>query len=90
MSVGAIRRRQASAAGSKASSAALIEISQDLESRLSAPPWIDVDNETRRKIMTTATIAPTEQEMKEALASLWWLPLIRGILLGIVGVLMFT
>ncbi|MDM8521015.1 hypothetical protein QUF64_13280 [Anaerolineales bacterium HSG6] len=28
--------------------------------------------------MTTATNNPTDLEMKEALASLWWMPLIRA------------
>lgn len=40
--------------------------------------------------MTTATKTPTTSEMKEALASLWWMPLIRGILLILFGILMFT
>lgn len=40
--------------------------------------------------MTSATNALPEQQAKEALASLWWMPLIRGILLVIIGILMFT
>ena len=40
--------------------------------------------------MTTATNTLSEQQIKEALASLWWMPLMRGILLVIVGILMFT
>lgn len=40
--------------------------------------------------MTTATDTLSEQQAKEALVSLWWLPLIRGILLVIFGILMFT
>ena len=40
--------------------------------------------------MTTATNTLPEQKAKEALASLWWMPLIRGILLVIFGILMFT
>lgn len=40
--------------------------------------------------MTTATNTLPEQQFKEALASLWWMPLIRGILLVIFGILMFT
>jgi uncharacterized membrane protein HdeD (DUF308 family) len=40
--------------------------------------------------MATATNTLSEQQIKEALASLWWMPLIRGILLVIVGILMFT
>ena len=40
--------------------------------------------------MTTATNTLSEQQIKEALASLWWMPSMRGILLVIVGILMFT
>ena len=40
--------------------------------------------------MTTATNTLSEQQIKEALASLWWMPLMRGILLVVVGILMFT
>lgn len=40
--------------------------------------------------MTTATNTLSEQQIKETLASLWWMPLIRGILLVIFGILMFT
>ena len=40
--------------------------------------------------MTIATSTPIEQKMKEALASLWWMPLIRGILLILFGILMFA
>lgn len=40
--------------------------------------------------MTTASNMYPEQRAKEALASLWWMPLIRGILLVIFGILMFT
>ncbi|MFZ4661456.1 MAG: HdeD family acid-resistance protein [Caldilineaceae bacterium] len=40
--------------------------------------------------MTTTTNNPTTADLKEALASLWWLPLMRGILLVIFGILMFT
>ena len=40
--------------------------------------------------MTTATNTLSEQQAKEALASLWWMPLIRGILLVLFGILMFT
>ncbi len=40
--------------------------------------------------MTTATNTPTEQEMQETLASLWWMPLVRGIMLVLFGILMFT
>lgn len=40
--------------------------------------------------MTTTTNTPTNLELKEALASLWWMPLIRGILLVLFGILMFT
>ena len=39
--------------------------------------------------MTTTMDTLSEQEMNEALAALWWMPLIRGILLVIFGVLMF-
>ena len=40
--------------------------------------------------MTTAINIPTAPEMKEAIASLWWMPLIRGILLILFGILMFA
>ena len=40
--------------------------------------------------MTTAANTLSEQQAQEALASLWWMPLIRGILLVIFGILMFT
>jgi uncharacterized membrane protein HdeD (DUF308 family) len=40
--------------------------------------------------MTTATNTSVVQEMKNALASLWWMPLVRGILLVLFGILMFT
>lgn len=40
--------------------------------------------------MTASANFPTEQEMKTALSSLWWMPLIRGILLILFGILMFT
>lgn len=40
--------------------------------------------------MTTTTNHPTASAMKAALASLWWMPLIRGILLVFFGILMFT
>ena len=39
--------------------------------------------------MTVTADTPIEQEMKEALSSLWWMPLIRGILLILFGILMF-
>ena len=40
--------------------------------------------------MTMTTNALTAPAMKAALASLWWMPLIRGILLVIFGIFMFT
>ena len=40
--------------------------------------------------MTAATSTPTEQELQETLAALWWMPLIRGILLIFFGILMFS
>lgn len=40
--------------------------------------------------MTATTDTLPEQQAKEALASLWWMPLIRGILLVVFGILMFT
>lgn len=40
--------------------------------------------------MTSATNALPEQRATQALASLWWMPLIRGILLVLFGILMFT
>ncbi|MEM7534598.1 MAG: DUF308 domain-containing protein [Chloroflexota bacterium] len=40
--------------------------------------------------MTIAINTLSEQQAKEVLASLWWMPLIRGILLVIFGILMFT
>lgn len=40
--------------------------------------------------MTATTNTLPEQKAKEALASLWWMPLIRGILLILFGILMFT
>lgn len=40
--------------------------------------------------MATATNTLSEQQIKESLASLWWMPLMRGILLVIFGILMFT
>ena len=40
--------------------------------------------------MTIATNTPFEQGMKEALGSLWWMPLIRGLLLILFGILMFA
>jgi uncharacterized membrane protein HdeD (DUF308 family) len=40
--------------------------------------------------MTTVTNTPIAQVTKTALASLWWMPLIRGILLVIFGVIMFA
>lgn len=39
--------------------------------------------------MTITTNMPTTSVMKEALTSLWWMPLIRGILLVFFGILMF-
>ncbi|MDE0111573.1 MAG: HdeD family acid-resistance protein [Albidovulum sp.] len=39
--------------------------------------------------MKAATDNQTEQMTKEALASLWWMPLIRGVLLVLFGFLMF-
>lgn len=39
--------------------------------------------------MTTATNTLSGQQAKEALASLWWMPLIRGILLVLFGILIF-
>ncbi len=40
--------------------------------------------------MTTTTNNLTEQEMQEALASLWWMPLVRGLSLVLIGIFMFT
>ena len=42
--------------------------------------------------MTTAVEQPamSEEEVKKVLASLWWMPLVRGILLIIFGLLMFA
>ncbi|MEM7128906.1 MAG: DUF308 domain-containing protein [Chloroflexota bacterium] len=40
--------------------------------------------------MTVAANTPTELEMKEVLSSLWWMPLIRGILLILFAILMFV
>ena len=40
--------------------------------------------------MTTATNTLPAQNAKEALASLWWMPLIRGVLLILFGILMFA
>lgn len=40
--------------------------------------------------MTIGTNTLTEQNGKEILASLWWMPLVRGILLIIFGIIMFS
>ncbi|MCP4140130.1 MAG: hypothetical protein GY755_07550 [Chloroflexi bacterium] len=40
--------------------------------------------------MTIETNTPTEEALKEAIASLWWMPLVRGILLIIFGMIMFS
>lgn len=39
--------------------------------------------------MTAANLNKTEQKTNEALALLWWMPLIRGVLLVLFGTLMF-
>jgi len=40
--------------------------------------------------MTIETNTPTEETLKEAIASLWWMPLVRGILLVLFGLIMFA
>ncbi|MCA9917430.1 MAG: DUF308 domain-containing protein [Anaerolineales bacterium] len=40
--------------------------------------------------MTIETNTLTEQNGKEIIASLWWMPLVRGILLIIFGIIMFS
>ncbi|MBT7988246.1 MAG: hypothetical protein HN769_00005, partial [Anaerolineae bacterium] len=40
--------------------------------------------------MTIETNTPTEETLKDAISSLWWMPLVRGILLIIFGIIMFS
>ena len=40
--------------------------------------------------MTIETNTPTEETLKKAVASLWWMPLVRGILLVLFGLIMFA